>query len=183
MLKRNISMNIYLYKKTHRKTRLQYLGITTRSDPHVYSGSGVYWTRHLKEHGYDFDTEILLETSSKEELKEVGLYYSNLWNIVESDSWANLMPEAGEVYMNPITAAKISKTKKGRPAHNKGMKQLHKPRAKETKPRKQYTTQAGVPRPSPLKGTTRPRQDCPHCSKNIDNVNYKRYHGDNCKQR
>jgi len=167
-------MNIYLYKKTHRKTGLQYLGITRQEDPHAYPGSGLYWTRHLKENGYDYDTEILLETSSKEELKEVGLYYSNLWNIVESDSWANLMPEAGEIYMNPITAEKISKTKKGRPAHNKGLKQKH----KKHKPREQafYKGSNGK-----LKGRKRPRIDCPHCGKNIDNVNFKRYHGDECK--
>jgi len=172
-------MNTYLYKKTHRKTRLQYLGITTKSDPHTYPGSGLRWTQHLKKHGYDFVTEILLETSSKEELKEVGLYYSNLWNIVESDSWANLMPEAGEIYMNPITANKISKTMKGRSAHNKGLKQEHKIRAKETKSRKprKYSTRG----PSPLKGRQRPRIDCPHCGKNIDNVNFQRYHGDNCR--
>ena len=119
-------MNIYLYKKTHRKTRLQYLGVTTQSDPHAYPGSGVRWKKHLEKHGYDYDTEILLETSSKEELKEVGLYYSNLWNIVESKSWANLIPEAGEIVMTEQTAKKISKTMKGRPAHNKGLKQKHK---------------------------------------------------------
>ena len=34
---------------------------------------------------------------------------------------------------------------------------------------------------SPLKGTVRPRLTCPHCNKNIDNVNYRRYHGDRCQ--
>jgi len=134
-------MNIYLYKKTHRKTGLQYLGVTSQSDPYAYTGSGVRWKNHLNEHGYDCDTEILLETSSKEELKEVGLYYSNLWNIVESDSWANLIPEAGEIVMTEQTAKKISKTMKGRPAHNKGLNQthkVHKPRSDKGSTRKGY---------------------------------------------
>jgi hypothetical protein len=36
-----------LYKKTHRKTGLKYLGYTSR-DPFSYTGSGKYWSRHLK---------------------------------------------------------------------------------------------------------------------------------------
>lgn len=86
---------IYLYKKTHKKTGLKYLGKTTQ-DPYKYNGSGVYWERHLKTHGYDIETEILFETLNKEELKEQGLYYTKLWNIVESDEWANLKPETGD---------------------------------------------------------------------------------------
>jgi hypothetical protein len=89
-------MNIYLYKKTHNKTGLQYLGKTTNTDPHKYPGSGIRWTRHLNKHGYDYTTEILFETTSKEELKEKGLYYSELWNIVDSDDWANLRVENGD---------------------------------------------------------------------------------------
>ncbi len=89
-------MIIYLYKKTHKTTGLKYLGKTIESDPYLYQGSGVYWTNHIKKHGYDCDTEILKECSSKEELREWGLYYSNLWNIVESDEWANLKPETGD---------------------------------------------------------------------------------------
>ena len=53
----------YLYKKTHRKTGLQYLG-QTKKNPFKYEGSGVDWTTHISEHGYDVDTEILLETTN-----------------------------------------------------------------------------------------------------------------------
>ena len=167
-------MTIYLYKKTHRKTKLQYLGKTINSDPHAYPGSGTYWKQHLKQHGYDYDTEILLETSSMEELEKVGLYYSDLWNIVKSKSWANLIPETGGLTMTPEVRKKISKTMKGRAAWNKGLKQVH----------KKHKQNAGVHhlkgRPSPLKGRVRPREDCPHCGKNIDVVNIKRYHGEKC---
>ena len=38
----------------------------------------------------------ILETNNKEEIKEKGLYYSKLWNIVESEEWANLNPERGD---------------------------------------------------------------------------------------
>lgn len=87
---------MYLYVKTHNKTGLKYLGKTVRKDPHKYPGSGTVWRRHLEKHGYDYTTEILLETDSKEELTEYGIYYSNLWNIVESKEWANLKKESGD---------------------------------------------------------------------------------------
>jgi hypothetical protein len=89
-------MKIYLYKKTHRKTGLQYLGKTKNVDPFTYPGSGIYWTSHLNVHGDDCDTEILKECNTNEELKEWGLYYSALWNVVESDGWANLKEESGD---------------------------------------------------------------------------------------
>lgn len=65
-------------------------------DPFKYNGSGIKWCSHLKKHGFFIDTEILRECSSVTELKEWGLYYSNLWNVVESTEWANLKPEEGQ---------------------------------------------------------------------------------------
>jgi len=95
-------MNIYLYKKTHNITGLKYLGKTTAKDPHKYKGSGDYWKDHIKTHGYDVTTEILAECKTTKELKERGLYYSNLWNVVEEKdangkkTWANLRPETSD---------------------------------------------------------------------------------------
>lgn len=85
----------YLYKKTHLITGLQYLGYTT-TDPFKYLGSGVRWKRHLKKHGKHIKTEILLETESYNDIEHYGKYYSELWNVVESEQWANLKPEEGE---------------------------------------------------------------------------------------
>lgn len=84
-----------LYKKTHKDTGLKYLGYTKSSDPREYQGSGKYWTWHIEKHGYNVDTEILFETTNKQEIKAKVLYYSELWNVVESDEWANLKPESG----------------------------------------------------------------------------------------
>jgi hypothetical protein len=92
----------YLYVKTHNKTGLKYLGYTKSNNPHTYTGSGKYWRSHINKHGYDVTTEILKESSSKQEIKEWGLYYSNLWNIVEEKdengkkTWANLTEERGD---------------------------------------------------------------------------------------
>ena len=89
-------MPIYLYVKTHNQTGLKYLGKTTDSDPHAYPGSGLYWTDHLRIHGKNYSTEILLETEDPNQIRTVGQYYSTLWNVVESDAWANLQPEEGQ---------------------------------------------------------------------------------------
>jgi hypothetical protein len=62
-------MSIYLYKKTHNITGMQYLGKTTRN-PFVYSGSSINWKQHLRENGNDVSTEILKECSTKEELTQ-----------------------------------------------------------------------------------------------------------------
>jgi hypothetical protein len=115
-------MIIYtLYVKTHNSTGLKYLGFTTSTDPHTYKGSGVYWKLHLEKHGYDCTTEIIRECQSKEELKEWGLYYTNLWNIVESNKWANLKEEIGDGgRQSAEVRKKISEAGKGRIPWNKG---------------------------------------------------------------
>lgn len=131
-------MIIYLYVKTHRITGLKYLGKTTSKDPHKYPGSGVYWTRHLEEHGYDVDTEIIYECRSNDELSVVGLYYSNLWDIVNAVDetgrkiWANLKPEEGSGGwggdQNPNNLPHIKEEKRKRlltdnPIHMPGVKE------------------------------------------------------------
>lgn len=96
LLNNNKGSNMfYLYKKTHNITGLKYLGQTTLKDPYTYPGSGVYWSSHLRIHGNDCTTEILKECSTKEELVYWGRYYSNLWDIVNDDQWANLIEEKG----------------------------------------------------------------------------------------
>lgn len=85
----------YLCVKTHTITGLKYLCQTKRNDPHKYIGSGIYWKRHLLQHGKTFKTEILRECNNIEELRYWGLYYSELWDITNSDQWANLIPESG----------------------------------------------------------------------------------------
>lgn len=124
-------MSIYLIKKTHRKTGLQYLCKTIRKDWHRYTGSGKYWKRHLKEHGRDIESELVRECETIEEFKKWGIYYSTLWNIVESDEWANLKPEDGDGgtgcpgYQHPSEMrAHLSKVKTGVPnseSHNASM--------------------------------------------------------------
>jgi hypothetical protein len=94
-------MNIYsLVIKTHKKTGLKYLCQTTK-DPFKYNGSGIDWKLHLKEHGREHTTEVLVQTSSWDELSTYGRYYSVYYNIVGSMDdfgnkiWANRIIECG----------------------------------------------------------------------------------------
>jgi hypothetical protein len=93
---------IYLYIKIHNVTGLKYLGKTKSKDPSNYKGSGKHWKRHIEKHGYDVTTEILFQSEEPVEIKEVGLYYSKLWNIVESKEWANLKEESGDGGWNDL---------------------------------------------------------------------------------
>lgn len=88
-------MKTYIYLKTHNKTGLKYLGKTNK-DPFSYKGSGKYWKRHIKQHGYDVRTEILAECCSEQEVIEKGLFFSNMWDVVKSSDFANLKPEMGD---------------------------------------------------------------------------------------
>ena len=87
-------MLIYLYVKTHNQTGLKYFGKTYR-DPQMYRGSGLYWKRHIAEHGYDVTTEIIGAYDDPVELTEAAIKFSIENNIVESDEWANLVSENG----------------------------------------------------------------------------------------
>jgi hypothetical protein len=82
--------------KTHKITGLQYLCQTTRKDPFKYRGSGKYWKLHLDKHGAHIETRILVKCYTKSALKAWGIYYSDLWCVVESNKWANLKREEGD---------------------------------------------------------------------------------------
>lgn len=86
---------IYLYLKTHRQTGLKYLGKTVQ-DPYEYRGSGTRWRRHLNKHGNDVDTKVLFESTDPLKIKQQGLYYSQLWNVVDDQTFANCRPESGD---------------------------------------------------------------------------------------
>lgn len=110
----------YLYLKQS-PIGLKYLGITTR-DPYKYLGSGKYWRRHLKAHKFsasDIKTEIVFSSTIEEEVNNVALEYSEKFNIVESENFANLMPESGMdcTLGRPCseeTKRKISESNKGK---------------------------------------------------------------------
>ena len=81
--------------KTHNVTGLKYLCITKNEDHDKYTGSGRLWKEHLNQYGKDVTTEVIMETNDIEELHTNGLKYSAEYDVVESDEWANLIPESG----------------------------------------------------------------------------------------
>jgi hypothetical protein len=88
---------IYLYVKKA-PTGLFYLGKTIQN-PYKYKGSGSHWKKHLKFHNINPDeiqTWILHETENKDEVYHLGIYYSNLFNVVKSSKWANEKEEIGD---------------------------------------------------------------------------------------
>lgn len=106
-------MTIYLYKKTHRVTGLNYLGKTVSANPYSYKGSGTKWKEHINEYGYDVETVILKECQNLTELKFWGEFYSKLWDVAENPDWANLIEESGPGGAWSIESKKkLSQTKK-----------------------------------------------------------------------
>jgi len=86
----------YLCIKQHSITKKKYFGKTTRSDPIKYKGSGVYWGLHINKHGRQFvETIWLSDLYYDTSIVEQALHFSHENSIVESDDWANIIPENG----------------------------------------------------------------------------------------
>lgn len=157
-----LGQTIYLYVKTHNKTGLKYLGKTVSADPHKYKGSGKLWRSHCKVHGYDYTTVVLFQSACKDEIKQQGIYYSQLWDVVASDSWANLKQEECDggycpASVTPEANAKRSQTMRGRsqnPAHTAKAALARKGR--KSKQSKEVRAQAAIKASAKLKGRKKP---------------------------
>lgn len=198
----------YLYVKTHNVTGLKYLGQTQNFDPYNYSGSGKYWKRHLKIHGDNFSTTILLATESLFELKETGIFFSKLWNVVKSKNWANLIDESGTgISSNDARILAIKNMKNGtHPFFNINKKRvqdkthhlLNSILVVDTSGTKFYINVEEFKNRSDLvthlshegrrrqnlpiiKQSQQTKIMCPHCHKEGGRGNMIRYHFNNCK--
>ena len=197
-----MSTTIYLYLKTHNKTGLKYFGKTSK-DPFKYKGSGKYWLRHLKVHGYDIATEIILETNDPEEIRRVGIDYSNKWNIVESDEFANLIIENGtgaDTSMHIDYVASIDVRKRNgitwklsdvtKAEQSKAALSYWKGDRAAARRAKLYVGSKtefkanfiGPPKPRSVLVLNRTMMACPHCGVRANLGNIKRWHLDKCKQ-
>lgn len=65
-------------------------------DPYKYPGSGVLWTRYLNKYKPKVETIILGLYDTQQELRDIGILMSKIFNVVESNKWANLIPEIGD---------------------------------------------------------------------------------------
>lgn len=88
---------ITLYLKESPKG-LKYLGKTIKN-PYEYMGSGIIWCGHIKKHKLtqdDIKTTVLFQSKNKSKFNKVSLYYSKLYDVVNSKSFANLTEEMGQ---------------------------------------------------------------------------------------
>ncbi len=192
-------MSIYkptwLYIKQHNITGLKYFGKTVQN-PISYKGSGVYWTRHLAQHGDDVSTVWLQLFEDQEMLVNYAKDFSVTNNIVHSKEWANLKEEDGLMGgSQPLhIRLKMSESHKGKKQsseqkYKSSIAQIGKARPKassETK-KKMSESMLGILRSEETKkkmsesNLQRPILTCPHCGKS-SRVNMQRYHFTNCKK-
>ena len=93
---RRNNMTHKLLLKTHNTTGMKYLCYTKKEDHISYKGSGKRWKNHIKIHGYDVKTELLLETDNYEKFRDFARKISEDFDIVNSKEWANMRIEDGE---------------------------------------------------------------------------------------
>lgn len=90
-----VNMKHILMIKRCMITGLMYLCKTSSADPYKYSGSGVWWKRHIRSNNSWIVTCVIGEYDTKEELTHWGIHYSELYDVVKSPNWANLTEERG----------------------------------------------------------------------------------------
>ena len=84
----------YLMIKQHTITGLKYFCKTCKKDPLKYKGSGKYWISHITYHGKQYVKTIWYRLfTDKEECVNYALSLSEIFDITNSDLWANLKPE------------------------------------------------------------------------------------------
>ena len=126
---------ITLYIKTHRITGLKYFGKTTCDDPYRYTGGGKVWRRHLMKHGFDYDTEIYLQSEDQDYVTQEALRFSRAYDIVNSPLWANLQEENG-IDGYPLGISFSEKHRENIGKSNKGKVRSQEARSKMSKAKK-----------------------------------------------
>lgn len=190
----------YLYVKRHSITGLMYFGKTVKKNVQSYKGSGKYWKSHIKEHGINFVETLWVSECfiDDNDITEFATLFSELFDIVESKSWANLTLENGldggdsGVYPYWRVGCKDSEqTKQKRSESLKGSKNGMYGKTGELNPfygkTHSETTILKLKKPKTeeaklkYKEAIRPVGECPHCKK-IGHISImKRWHFDKCK--
>lgn len=117
----------WLYIKQHTITGQLYFGKTIK-DPEIYQGSGLYWKRHIKQHGREHVVTLWSELYyTADSIQQFAIEFSEKMGITKSKYWANLQNENGfdgapSGFTHSIeSTAKMSDSKKGKSTWNKGI--------------------------------------------------------------
>lgn len=193
---------VTLYVKVHLDTGLKYFGKTTK-DAEKYKGSGKYWKRHIKVHGYNVKTIIIGQFEENDPmLVETAENFSRENDIVNDKGWANFKPENGldggstsDVHTDE-SRRKMSLAKKGKPLtleHRKKLCEALKTRVHTDERNKKISlSKMGKPRSAETKAKisdsmkgiryNQELTECPHCGKIGGKTGMTQYHFDNCLQ-
>ena len=170
-------MEIYLYTKTHNVTGLKYFGKTIK-DPFKYKGSGKVWSQHLKDFGDNVSTEIVGHFTDREECARVTRQFSIDNDIVNSDKWANLIPETlGGWNTNPHKGKQTMYERYGADYYRKIGKHTTSDETKQKLSEHPNCSAGGKMN----QGKVREKVKCPHCMKEGARNVMLRWHFENCK--
>jgi hypothetical protein len=168
-------MDTYLYIKQHSITGMKYFGKTTR-DPYTYLGSGKYWKNHIKKYGVEHVKTIWVKLfTDEDELTRTAIALSEMYDVVDSPFWANLINEngldglpTGHKHTNE-TRAKISALMKGENNPMYGKKHSEEHRAKLSAARQNISDEQRAKLSALMKGKNNPMYGKKHSeeTKNI----------------
>ncbi len=82
-----------LYLRKHNVTGMKYLGWSKDPNARNYEDRESVWSKHLKEHGNDYTTEILFESEDPNEVTTRAVGYSIANQIWDNPKFANQMLE------------------------------------------------------------------------------------------
>ncbi len=84
-------ITLYIKKCSH--CSLRYFGKTIKNNPKTYKGSGLLWRKHLKVNNAKSVHVSHKTFEDIDKATNVALRFSKMFNIVESNKWANLIEE------------------------------------------------------------------------------------------
>jgi hypothetical protein len=121
----------YLYIKTHNITGLKYFGKTI-GDPFKYRGSGIYWLRHLKDHGYNVRTDVIGYYTLQEECMSIATQFSKDNDIVHAVNENNKKVWANQIIENGIDGGATGRT-------------IYNPHSEESKKKMSVSRKGSIP--------------------------------------
>lgn len=99
--------------KCHLNTGINYLCVSQRRNYISYKGSGKIWKSLINAHSSTIHTRVLYRSNDLEDFNKTCLFYSEMFDVVKSPEFANLIPEFG--YSNKNVSTYMSNLAKENP--------------------------------------------------------------------